>query len=261
MEVRTDKLAALEERLRSLGGVAVAFSGGVDSALLLFVAHRVLGGAAHAVTVHSELISEREHRLAMDLCERLGIECHVLRPSVLGRVDVAANGPERCYHCKHLILEALLAYAHEQGLHAVVEGSNADDDDAERPGSRAVRELGVLSPLREVGLRKDEIRALARHLGLPVWSKPSTPCLATRIPCGTPLSIDELRRVERAEDVLLDAGLRVVRVRSHNSIARIETDKNGLTLLVDPILRTSINKALKALGYEHVTLDLEELNR
>jgi uncharacterized protein len=261
MNTLTGKIDALRARLAGWQKVAVAYSGGVDSALLAWAAHDVLGNNAQAVTVNSQLIAASEHAAALEFCDTWGICCHTLHLDVLANSSVQANTALRCYHCKRLILEQLLAYAAANNLGLLVEGSNASDNEADRPGARALRELGVPSPLREVGLHKDEIREAARQAGLRVWDKPSNPCLATRIPTGTKLDDASLCRIEQAEDILAKAGLRALRVRTQGNAATIHADTNGLAILANATHRQRILESLQALGFAQVDVAPEPLER
>ncbi|MBR1588060.1 MAG: ATP-dependent sacrificial sulfur transferase LarE, partial [Kiritimatiellae bacterium] len=206
------KLARLRDLLREAGGAAVAFSAGVDSTFLLRVAHEVLGDRAVAATVRSPLVPRHELDDAVAFCRQEGIRHEVIDFDALSDPVVVANTPDRCYHCKKAIFGKLLEFARGRGLATVAEGSNVDDDGDYRPGRRAIKELGVRSPLREAGLTKEEIRALSREFGLPTWSKPSFACLASRFPYGERVTAAGLERVERAERWLRDAGLGLAQV-------------------------------------------------
>jgi len=250
------KLERLRERLRSLGGAAVAFSSGVDSTFLLRVAHEELGGGVVAVTARSHSFPKRELDEAMAFCRAEGVRHVVIDSEELGIPGFAENPPDRCYHCKREIFGKLLAFARDNGLAAVLEGSNVDDDGDYRPGRRAIRELGILSPLHDAGLTKAEIRALSREMGLPTSDKPSFACLASRFPYGERITAAGLARVEKAEQWLLDAGLgpRQLRVRSHGDLARIEVPPGDIPRLAAHA--AEIAAAFKALGFAYVALDL-----
>ncbi len=256
METTQKKLKRLQESLAALGGVAVAFSGGVDSTFLLKVAHDTLGDRAIAVTAASRSFPERELKAAKAFCEAEGITQIVCKFDELAVEGFRQNPPDRCYLCKRALFGELLAAAGERGITAVAEGSNTDDEGDYRPGMRAVRELGVLSPLRQAGLSNAEIRELSRDLGLPTWDKPSYACLASRFVYGETISEEKLSMVDKAEQLLLDLGFRQVRVRIHGRMARIEVLPQDFGRLLEEDLRKSIYEQLRAFGFSYVTLDL-----
>lgn len=252
------KYKKLQENLRALGNCLVAFSGGVDSTFLLYAAREVLGkDNVLAVTVRSELHPPEEVEEAAALARRLDAAHLVVEADLLGNPHVAANPPERCYHCKKEVYARLWEKARAAGFSHVVDGANAGDAADYRPGLEAAREAEVRSPLMEVGLHKDEIRRLSALLKLPTAQKPSSPCLATRFPYGTPLSREGLERVAKAERFLRRLGPPDLRVRDHDRLARIEVPPEYAEL----ILRRAVEVVaeLKALGYVLVTLDLEGL--
>ncbi len=251
----TAKEEALLSRLSGLGSVAVAFSGGVDSSYLCDAAYRALGDRALAVCSDSPLLPRRELARARELAAGIGLRLVVLEDSI--PEAALANGPDRCYGCKRAKLEAILAEAARRGLKRVAEGSNADDDGDYRPGARAVRELGVLSPLREAGLSKAEIRELSRRRGLASWDKPASACLASRVPYGERLEPGILARIEAAEDYLEGLGFRQFRVRALGAAARIETARDERRRLFDEALLDEVSRRLKALGFLYVCLELE----
>ena len=229
----SEKLTRLRSTLREIGSAVVAFSAGVDSTFLLRVAHEELGDRVVAVTVRSPLIPQHEVEDASAFCRAEGIRHEFIDFDALAVPVVAANPPDRCYHCKKAIFGRLLEFAHARELAAVVEGSNTDDDGDYRPGRRAIAELGIQSPLRDVGLSKADIRALSREMGLPTWSKPSYACLASRFPYGERITAAGLARVEHAERWLRDAGLGLMqlRVRAHGDLARIEVPSGDIPRL------------------------------
>ncbi len=249
------KLGYLSELFQDMGSVAVGFSAGVDSTLLLAVAHGVLGDSAVAFTAISPFFPEREREQARLFCQRSEIRQVEVPVDPWEIPGVSQNPPNRCYLCKRHLLSQFLNIARREGLAWVCEGSNLDDLEEDRPGLRAVAELGIRSPLREVGLTKAEIRQLSRQLGLPTWDKPSYACLASRFAYGEPIAKEELSMVDRGEKLLMDLGFRQVRVRVHGRLARVEVLPEAVEQAA--ALRETIVPALKALGFAYVTLDLE----
>ena len=250
------KLERLRERLRVIGGAVVAFSSGVDSTFLLRVAHEELGDRVVAATARSHSFPNRELDEATAFCRAEGVRHVVIDSEELDIPGFAENPPDRCYHCKRELFSKLLAFARDNGLAAVLEGSNIDDDGDYRPGRHAIRELGIVSPLHEAGLTKTEIRALSRKMGLPTFDKPSFACLASRFPYGERITAAGLARVEKSEQWLLDAGLglKQLRVRSHGDLARIELCSTDIPKAVEQ--REKIHAALKGFGFAYVALDL-----
>ena len=249
------KLARLESIIGDLGSAVIAFSGGVDSALLASVAHRVLGSRAVAVTAISHIYPRIEIEAAKTLAREIGIRHILLETEELDNTAFVANDLDRCLYCKRELFLKLSRIASDEGLEWVIDGSNHDDLGDYRPGRMAAEELGVRSPLTEAGLGKEDIRALSRELGLSTWDKPSLACLASRIPYGTPITIDLLGRISEAEDYIRSLGVKQVRVRHHGEIARIEAPPEEMALLLQN--RSGLVERLRNFGYTYVTLDLE----
>ncbi len=260
MDSLHEKLHNLQDYLKRQGSVAVAFSGGVDSAFLLQVAADERGEKVLAVTASAHSFPERERQEAVRFCEERGIRQVIVESEELDIEGFRSNPKNRCYLCKRELFEKILQIARDNGMAAVAEGSNLDDEGDYRPGLMAVKELGVLSPLRQVGLPKDALRQLSKELDLPTWSKPSFACLASRFAYGETISEEKLRMVDLAEQLLLDLGFTQVRVRIHGQepglMARIELLPWELPQAMEEEHRRRIYARLKEIGFSYVTLDL-----
>lgn len=252
-----EKYRMLSDALKKTDGIAVAFSGGTDSSFLLYAAKEALGEKVLAVTAASPFVPKREVQAAKAFCETYGIRHTVIPASALNIDGLRHNPPDRCYLCKRQIMGAILEEARRQGITWVAEGANADDETQYRPGTRAVKELGVLSPLKEAGLTKAEIRQLSLEMGLPTWDKPANACLATRFLTNEPITDEGLLAVEAAEDLLHDKGFLQVRVRLHNDLVRIETPTNDLSRFIASDAPSAVCALLKQKGFRFITLDLE----
>ncbi|HEY2433801.1 MAG TPA: ATP-dependent sacrificial sulfur transferase LarE [Vicinamibacterales bacterium] len=250
------KAAALEARLAALGSVAVAYSGGVDSAFLAVVASRVLGERAICLTADSPSYPDRHRDLAIGTARAFRLRHEMVRTSEMDNPAYRANPSNRCYYCKHELYSRLTVIARDRGFAAVVDGSNADDRGDYRPGRQAAREFGVLSPLDEADLTKAEIRELAREAGMTTWDEPASACLSSRIPYHSEVTEEKLRTIEAAEGVLRGLGFRVFRVRHHESIARLELGPDEIARALEPGTAAAIDRALRDLGYAHVAIDL-----
>lgn len=251
-----EKYKRLQQYLEGLGSVAVAFSGGVDSALLMKAAQEVLGDRTMAVTASACFFPKRELREAEQFCEQNGIRQVIYEFDGLNVDGFRQNPPNRCYLCKQALFEEIWNIARENDMQQVAEGSNMDDCSDYRPGLAAVKELGVKSPLREAGLTKAEIRTLSKNLGLPTWDKQSFACLASRFVYGEKITAEKLQMVDKAEQLLLDKGFHQVRVRVHGDMARIEVLPEEMERLVESDIREYTFEFCKNLGFSYVALDL-----
>jgi uncharacterized protein len=252
-----NKFNSLIKLIKKLDSVIVAFSGGVDSTFLLKVSKDVLGKSVLAVTANSEVQSENEIEEVKTIASELGVNHLVIQTNEIHNEDFISNPTNRCYYCKTILFSDVKEIAKQRSIAFIIEGSNADDEGDYRPGLKAINELNIRSPLKEVGLTKNEIRTLSKNMGLRTWDKPSLACLASRIPYGTEITTEKLRRVDEAEMYLHSKGVKQVRVRDHGDIARIEVIKNDFGLLLQSELEYDVITKFKELGYLYVTIDLE----
>ncbi len=254
-KIMKDKYDRLIGSLKKLDGIALAFSGGVDSAFLLHASHEALGDKVLAMTVKSPYIPDWEIEEARKIAREIGVKHHIIEVNM---PDQILNNPDdRCYLCKTYLFSILRDFAEKKGFRNLADGSNADDKHEHRPGMKALKELKVRSPLLETGFKKSDIRTVSKEMGLDTWKKPAYACLLTRIPYNTRINDELLRKIERAETYLIELGIRAVRVRTHDNLARIETEP----LYIDKIFREKligkISRQLKRFGFSYVTLDLE----
>lgn len=250
------KLDKLKDFLKDLGSVVIGFSGGVDSTFLLKVAYDVLGSNVLAVTAVSEVTSGREVQEAEKFAQMIGVEHIKVKTNELAIEEFASGVKERCYYCKKLRFSEMLNLAKEKGYKYVIDGSNVDDMGDYRPGMRAVKELGVVSPLKEVGMTKEDIRILSKDMKLPTWNKPSFACLASRIPYDEPITVEKLNMIEQAENYLASLGFSQYRVRHHGEIARIEVAPEERSKFFSEEIMDDVSKKFKELGFIYVALEL-----
>jgi uncharacterized protein len=248
------KFAELQQVISSLGSVVVAYSAGVDSTLVLRVSHDVLGDRVLAATGLSDTYPEEEMAEARALAAEIGVEHVMLRTEELTDPRYAMNSHQRCFFCKNELYSKLRELADERGITDIIDGTNADDVGDHRPGLRAARQIGVRSPLQEVGMTKDEIREISNELGLRTWDKPAFACLSSRFPYGTPITVEKLKQVATAERAIRQLGFKGFRVRHHDEVARLEVDPADFQRVIE--LHSEIVAQLREAGYRFVTLDL-----
>lgn len=252
-----NKLEQLKRNIEKMGSLAVAYSGGVDSTFLLKVAYDVLQDRAIAVTARSSTYPEREFKEAEEFTRSAGIKHIVIHSEELEIESFTNNPPNRCYLCKYELFSKIKEVAGKYGIKHIAEGSNIDDLDDYRPGMQAIKELGIISPLKDVGFGKDAIRKLSKKMGLPTWDKPALACLASRFPYGEKITKEKLTMVEKAEQYLLKSGFKQVRVRYHGDTARIEVAENERLKFFDLKLMDNVYKEFQKIGFAYTALDLK----
>jgi len=252
-----EKWDRLRSLLREMKLAVLAYSGGVDSSVLLCAATEVLGPNLIAVTAISETYPPAELEPAKRFAASLGVRHRILATEEITRDEFSRNAPDRCYHCKQELFGKLRQIADAEGIAYILDGTNIDDLSDHRPGRKAAGEFSVRSPLAEAGLTKQEVRAVARRMDLPMWDKPSLACLSSRIPYGTPITLELLKNIQAAEDAIHALGIRQVRVRHHGDTARIEVEQDDLARLAAGDVRQQIVDVFKELGYVYICLDLE----
>jgi uncharacterized protein len=251
------KLSKLKNYLGSIDSAIIAFSGGVDSTFLLKIASDILKDKVMAVTAKSPTFTQTELKDSKIIAQELKVKQVIIQTGELQNKSFTANDRERCYYCKNELLGLISKYAKKNNFSYVFDGSNYEDVNDWRPGAKAVKKWGVISPLKEAGLAKEEIRTASKELGLSTWDKPAAACLASRIPYGTKITEDLLKKISSAESVLKKLGFGQVRVRHHGNIARIELPAPDIRKILDSKIKNTVIKSLKKLGYIYITLDIE----
>lgn len=251
------KFDLLKSNIRSIKSLAVAFSGGVDSTFLLKAAYDVLGDNAIAITVKSPLHPQREFNEGLNFVKNIGVRQKVVEFDRKDMEFFFNNPSDRCYHCKKEIFKRIIKTAGDYNINNVADGSNMDDLDDYRPGIKALDELGIISPLRDSGLNKKEIRLLSKEMGLPTWEKPAFACLASRIPYGHEITMEKLSMIDKAEQFLMDLGFKQLRVRHHGEIARIEVSPEDRIRFVEPGLMECVYNEFRQMGFLYTSLDLK----
>ncbi len=251
-----ESVKCLQKYLKKSGNTAIACSGGIDSTLLLYAASQIIPGQITAFTVNSLFTPDEDIAEAAEHTSILGINHVIIDLDILSIADIAENSSLRCYYCKKAVFSSIIAEAESMGIHTIYEGTHHDDTSDYRPGTKALMELNIISPLKECGFTKKSIHEFARHLGIKNWDREPSPCFATRIPYNTEIKHELIEKVRKAETVIKQKGFSNVRVRIHGDIARIETDDRDFKKFLDRETRFSIESELKKLGFYYVAIDI-----